>query len=199
MMIRMALQTGLRREELATFPLAYVINPNRNQSSDRNMRVLLDPGDGSGMKTKGSTKRTIVVSRRLMQDLHKYTVQQRGERASLAKEPQKALFLNQTGAPWAADGKGIEAMVRKTGRKVGIATHPHMLRHTYATHTLAALQRHRGDNRIEPLVFLQKQLGHASIATTMIYLHLINELADQAVLAYDDELNEWLDSDASNG
>lgn len=65
-------------------------------------------------------------------------------------------------------------------------------RHTYATHTLVALQRNRGS--VEPLVFLQRQLGHSSIQTTMVYLHLVNELADDAVLAYDDELNEGLGS-----
>jgi integrase len=65
-----------------------------------------------------------------------------------------------------------------------------MLRHTYATHALVALQRHREGNRLEPLVFLQKQLGHASPQSTLIYLHLIQELADQAVLAYDEELDE---------
>lgn len=63
-----------------------------------------------------------------------------------------------------------------------------MLRHTYATHTLVALQRTR--STVEPLVFLQRQLGHRSIHTTMVYLHLINELADDAVLAYDSELND---------
>ena len=84
-------------------------------------------------------------------------------------------------------------MVRALGQKAGIAAHPHMLRHTYATHTLVALQRQPGDLRIEPLVFLQKQLGHASINTTMIYLHLVNECADDAVLAYDDDLNDGLE------
>ena len=81
-------------------------------------------------------------------------------------------------------------MVSMAGAKVGIKVHPHMLRHTYATHTLVALQRQRGETRLEPLVFLQKQLGHASIQTTMAYLHLVNEMADNAVLAYDDELND---------
>ena len=57
--------------------------------------------------------------------------------------------------------------------------------------TLITLQRHRGD--IDPLVFVQRQLGHSSIQTTMVYLHLINELADSAVLAYDDELNDNLE------
>ena len=65
-----------------------------------------------------------------------------------------------------------------------------MLRHTYATHTLVMLQRNRGS--LDPLVFVQRQLGHSSIQTTMVYLHLVNELADDAVLAYDDELNEGL-------
>lgn len=193
MIIRMALQTGLRREELASFPVAYVFDPDAAGIKERNVRVTLDPQDGTGMKTKGSRSRVIYISRRLMRDLHHYTIHWRGERASLSSEPQKPLFLNQAGQPWAEDGKGIEAMVRKVGAKASIKTHPHMLRHTYATHTLVDLQRHRGDRRIEPLVFVQKQLGHASITTTMIYLHLINELADGAVLAYDDELNDWTD------
>ncbi|MNR65951.1 site-specific tyrosine recombinase XerS [compost metagenome] len=63
-----------------------------------------------------------------------------------------------------------------------------MLRHTYATHTLVNLQR-PPQNGVDPLVYLQRQLGHNSIQTTMVYLHLVNEMADEAVLAYDDELN----------
>ena len=70
-------------------------------------------------------------------------------------------------------------------------TWTHLLRHTYATRTLAALQRARDHNRIEPVVFVQRQLGHASIQTTMVYLHLVQNLADDAVLAYDDELTDW--------
>ncbi|MBN3799407.1 MULTISPECIES: tyrosine-type recombinase/integrase [Burkholderia] len=192
--IRLAVQSGLRREELATFPLAYVVDPDKAHGPERNIRVTLDPADGTGMSTKGSKPRVIYVSRRLMKELHHYAIHWRGERASLNQSAQKALFLNQYGEPWAADGKGIEAMVRKIGAKVGVKAHPHMLRHTYATHTLAALQRNRGDTHIEPLVFLQKQLGHASITTTMDYLHLVNELADDAVLAYDDELNDWAEA-----
>ncbi len=190
-MIRFAVQSGLRREELASFPLAYVIDPDKSVGVERNVRLNLDPADGTGMRTKGSKPRAVYISRRLMRDLYLYSIHWRGQRASLSPA-QKALFLNQSGEPWSADGKGIEAMVRKIGRKAGIKTHPHMLRHTYATHTLVALQRQRGDARIEPLVFLQRQLGHASIQTTMAYLHLVNELADDAVLAYDDELNEWI-------
>ncbi len=59
------------------------------------------------------------------------------------------------------------------------------------THTLCALQR--AETKLEPLVFVQHQLGHASIQTTMVYLHLVHERANQAVLAYDDELNDWME------
>jgi integrase len=190
MLLRLALHTGLRREELATFPVSYVFDPDRTKSRTRNIQVHLDPADGSGMRTKGNKPRVITMSRRFMKELYLYTVHWRGERASQAQNEQSALFLNQYGHPWANDGKGIEAMARTIGASVGIKTHPHMLRHTYATHTLVALQRNRGDNGIEPLVFLMKQLGHASIATTMDYLHIVNELADNAVLTYDDELND---------
>lgn len=195
--ILLALHSGLRREELATFPKSYVFDPLRRGVTNRNVSLTLDPEDGSGMKTKGSKARTIYMPTKLMRSLHHYLIRVRGERASLVKDDPMPLFLNQFGKPWAADGKGIEAMVRKIGAQASVRTHPHMLRHSYATHTLVALQRQRGDAHVEPLVFLQKQLGHASITTTMEYLHLVNELVDDAVLAYDDELNEWMEG-ASN-
>jgi integrase len=190
MIIKLALKTGLRREELATFPAAYVFDPDKTNSRARNVKVLLNPEDGNGMRTKGMKTRKILMPRETMKALHRYLVHHRGARASLTSNQHPQLFLNQDGKPWAQNGKGIEAMVRKIGRKIGIETHPHMLRHTYATHTLVTLQRHRHDNGIEPLVFLQQQLGHASIRSVMIYLHIVNELADDAVLAYDQELNE---------
>lgn len=192
MMILFGLQTGLRREEIATFPLAYITDTDKNSRRERNILISLDPFDGHGMLTKGSMPRNIYLSRSFLSELHRYVVQVRGERSSLSPTKYKPLFLNQFGEPFANDGKGIERIVRNIGKKVGIKVHPHMLRHTYATHTLITLQRHRGD--IDPLVFVQRQLGHSSIQTTMVYLHLINELANSAVLAYDDELNDNLET-----
>lgn len=59
-------------------------------------------------------------------------------RASLLK---KALFLNQFGEPYAEDGKSLNRIINETGKRVGIRVHTHILRHTYATHTLVSLQR----------------------------------------------------------
>lgn len=188
MMIRLALHTGLRREEIAAFPLAYVFDPDKALRTERNLRILLDPFDGSGMVTKGSKPRTIYVSRMFMSELYRYVMKVRGERISPSKPPQNALFLNQFGEPYAEDGKSLNRIINETGIRAGLKVHTHMLRHTYATHTLVSLQSNPA-NGLEPLVFLQRQLGHSSIQATMVYHHLINEMADKAVLAYDDELN----------
>ena len=93
MIVRLALQTGLRREELASFPLAYVIDPHRKGIRERNIRVTLDPQDGTGMQTKGSRPRVIYVSTRLMCELHHYAVHCRGQRASLSERDHGNLFL----------------------------------------------------------------------------------------------------------
>ncbi len=187
-MIQLALRTGLRRNELATFPVTYVFDPDKAGRTERNLRIRLDPFDGTGMETKGSKKRNIWISRKFMAELYRYVTKLRGERASLGKD-QKSLFLNHLGEPYGSDGKSLNRIIVKTGRRAGIEVHTHMLRHTYATHTLVNLQRNPQQG-LEPLVYLQRQLGHSSIQTTMIYLHLVNEIADEAVFAYDDELNE---------
>ena len=187
-MIQLALRTGLRRNELATFPLTYVFDPEKAGRTERNLRIRLDPFDGSGMETKGSKERDIWVSRKFMSELHRYVSKVRGERASLSKN-QKPLFLNHLGEPYGSAGKSLNRIVSETGKLAGIDVNAHMLRHTYATHTLVNLQRNP-QNGLDPLVFLQGQLGHSSVQTTMIYLHLVNEMADEAVFAYDDELNE---------
>ena len=191
MIVRLGLQTGLRREEIATFPVAYVVNPSRFNVASRSIRVHLDPHDGNGMRCKGDKARDIFIGHSLMTALHHYVVHVRGERGSLSQTKSRHLFLNHRREPFAADGKRLERIVRDLGRRVGIRVHPHMLRHTNATHTLSAMQR--AEAGIDPLVYVQRQLGHASIQTTMVYLHLVNERAERAMLAYDDELNDWMD------
>lgn len=187
--ITFLLRSGLRREELSTFPLSYVFNPDAKGIYSKNVSIHLDPEDGTGMKTKGSKARTIWIQRETMQTLFRYAKNYRGERASLSELEQSSLFLNQEGVPFADGGKGLEDIVRTAGKKIGVKAYPHILRHTYATHTLNLLQRAKGRNGMEPLVFLQKQLGHASIEQTMKYSHLVKALADDAVLDYDNELN----------
>lgn len=187
-MVQLALHTGLRRNELATFPVASVFDPDKAGRTERNLRIRLNPQDGSGMETKGSNERYIWITRKFMSELYRYVSKLRGERASLGQN-QDALLLNHLGKSFGSAGKSLNRIIKEAGKRAGIEVHAHMLRHTYATQTLVNLQRNPR-NGLDPLVYLQRQLGHSSIQTTMMYLHLVNEMADEAVLAYDDELND---------
>jgi integrase/recombinase XerC len=57
--------------------------------------------------------------------------------------------------------KQVAQWARRQG--LGVHVHPHMFRHSFATHLLESSQNLRG---------VQELLGHANIATTQIYTHL---------------------------
>ena len=67
----------------------------------------------------------------------------------------------------------LQAMVARLGRDAGIekTISPHVLRHTFATSELA---------RGVPIHQLQKDLGHADLATTTVYLHVIDGERERA-------------------
>lgn len=60
----------------------------------------------------------------------------------------------------------VERFVKEAGDRVGIKIYPHMLRHVFATSML------KNGCRIQDV---QSMLGHSSLDTTAIYLHLTND------------------------
>lgn len=84
-------------------------------------------------------------------------------RDRLANVDETAIFVGKNGKRIAH--RTVQHQLRQWGLKQGIASnvHPHLLRHSFATHVLQS----SGDLRA-----VQEMLGHASISTTQVYTHL---------------------------
>jgi site-specific recombinase XerD len=184
LMVRLGLATGLRREEIATFPVKYIFNPatmpmqNDEQGSIQGtVRVHLSPND---MKTKGDKERAIDVSVALMADLWEYTLHERHQLESIHDDNEPVLFLNHQGRAYANEGKGLNNILNRLN--LPFKVHPHILRHTYATHTLHDMRAKK--SKTDPLLYVKNRLGHASITTTEQYLHLLDEIQDDLMTDY---------------
>ncbi len=81
---------------------------------------------------------------------------------ALSNPADGALFVSQQGRRLSP--RAVQLRVRQAGvRELGQHLHPHMLRHSFASHLLESSQDLRA---------VQELLGHADIATTQIYTHL---------------------------
>jgi integrase/recombinase XerC len=108
---------------------------------------------------KGSKTRTVPVGAKARDALRAWLQ----VRAQVAVPREKALFVGARGkriSP-AVVGARLAAWSRASG--VGQRVHPHMLRHSFASHVLQSSQDLRA---------VQEMLGHSSISTTQIYTHL---------------------------
>lgn len=106
---------------------------------------------------KGNQERVSLFGEPARMALHDYL---KDGRPDLAKGPEIALFLNRSGGRLST--RSIQEIVRKAGTKATIRqrVHPHLLRHSFATHML---------ERDADLRIVQQLLGHASADTTQIY------------------------------
>ncbi len=84
-------------------------------------------------------------------------------RPTLLRDAQPALFLGRNGTRLTPRQVGSRLAQWAQRQGVGVHVHPHMLRHSFASHVLQS----SGDLRA-----VQEMLGHASIAATQIYTHL---------------------------
>ena len=119
-----------------------------------------DPAQGEVTVTgKGSKTRTVPVGAKARAALKAW-----GQvRAQLAAPTEKALFVGARGrriAPGTVASR-LGAWARSRGLTEHV--HPHMLRHSFASHVLQSSQDLRA---------VQELLGHASISTTQVYTHL---------------------------
>ncbi|MDE1976611.1 MAG: tyrosine recombinase [Elusimicrobia bacterium] len=109
---------------------------------------------------KGSRERMVPVHAAALGALERYLAL-REKKFAAGAHPK--LFLGQGGKPLSRVQFWRE--LKSLGRRAGLAArlHPHLIRHTFATHLL----RGGADLRV-----VQELLGHASLSTTQIYTHL---------------------------
>lgn len=118
----------------------------------------LDLNDGSvRVHGKGNKVRELPVGRMARQALEQWLPLR-----ALANPQDGAVFVGRTGRRLGP--RAIQLRVRAAGvRELGQHLHPHMLRHSFASHMLESSQDLRA---------VQELLGHADISTTQIYTHL---------------------------
>ncbi|RZW12543.1 MAG: tyrosine recombinase XerC, partial [Desulfobulbaceae bacterium] len=117
---------------------------------------------GSGLVTvtgKGNRTRVVPVGRKAIEALLEW----RKSRAALTSFNEKNVFVSQRGQPIST--RAIQARIKVWAIRQGIPqnVHPHLLRHSFASHVLES----SGDLRA-----VQELLGHADISTTQVYTHL---------------------------
>ena len=109
---------------------------------------------------KGSKQRQVLLHQRCAWAIRTWL---NGPRAAMTREgsPEQALFLNERG-----NRLGPRDVRRILDRRSPVPTHPHALRHSFATHLLDG----GADLRV-----VQELLGHASLQTTQVYTHVSKE------------------------
>ena len=144
-MFELLYSSGLRLAELA----ALDIDALESVLLEGEVRVL----------GKRSKARIVPVGARAREALAAW----RPLRERLAATDEKALFVSRRGAR--LSHRAIQDRLGRHALRAGLLchVHPHMLRHSFASHVLQS----SGDLRA-----VQEMLGHASIASTQVYTHL---------------------------
>jgi integrase/recombinase XerC len=142
-MMELLYSSGLRLAELVALNVPDLL-------SDRTVHVVMG---------KGRKARIVPVGRKAVEALDAWL----RERAAIANVGEMALFVGHKGRR--IGPRAVQARVAYWARKqgLGVHVHPHLFRHSFASHLLESSQELRG---------VQELLGHADIATTQIYTHL---------------------------
>jgi integrase/recombinase XerC len=155
-LIELLYASGLRVSEL------WQLNLENIDQESREIRVV----------GKGSKERITLMGLPAVVALQNYLSRARPE--LLKNRFNQAIFLNKQGQRLSM--RGIQKMLKHHSLAAGILkdVHPHILRHTFATHLL---------NGGADLRVVQELLGHADLSSTQIYTHVTQQQARKVYLA----------------
>lgn len=147
-MLELLYSSGLRLSEIVGSDISSV------DWDDSTIRVL----------GKGNKERIIPVGRMALKAIKNWlTIREQPPLKKQVISCPDALFLSERGDRLSA--RSVQTRLTQWARSKGLAgkLHPHMLRHSFASHLLESSQDLRA---------VQELLGHADISTTQIYTHL---------------------------
>lgn len=141
--IELLYSSGLRLAEIASTNLNHI---------DFKAQIIIVTG-------KGNKQRVLPIGSKAIQALQLWLK----ERSNKTIIDEEALFLSQQGKR--LSHRSIQQRLKKLGgeRASNQSLHPHMLRHSFASHILESSSDLRA---------VQELLGHSDISTTQIYTHL---------------------------
>jgi integrase/recombinase XerC len=153
--------SGLRLGELVGLDLSSI------DLKDRTVRVL-----GKGNKTRivpigryavTALRAWLIQRTQWTRDANEKPARTVARSASRATALHRPLFVGKSGRPLSV--RAVQLRVGTWARRqgLGVHVHPHMFRHSFATHLLESSGNLRG---------VQELLGHADISTTQVYTHL---------------------------
>jgi len=154
--IELIYAAGLRVSELCHLDLIQI------DLDSRQIRVM----------GKGNKERLVIIGQPSARALEAYL--REGRPAMLGTTRSNAVFVSRRGSR--LTDRWVQKMLEKYAAAAGIdkGAHPHLLRHTFATHLLDG----GADLRV-----VQDLLGHTSLSTTQIYTHVTQNQARRVYMA----------------
>jgi integrase/recombinase XerC len=155
-LVELLYSSGLRLSELTSLDWRYFDAAGARPASQSWIDVA---GAEATVRGKGGRTRTVPIGTPALEALKSWLV----IRAAIPGCDERALFVSARGARLAP--RSVQARLAQLARALGLGVHvhPHMLRHSFASHLLQS----SGDLRA-----VQELLGHANISTTQVYTHL---------------------------
>lgn len=153
-------KTDLGMRDLAMFEIMYASGLRVSEVCNLQLSQIDFVDNILTIVGKGNKERKVPFYEAAGIDLQNYIQQVRPKLTSA--KPKDYVFLNHRGS--ALTPRGVNFILKKYNSDKNL--HPHILRHSFATHLL--------DNGAD-LRVIQELLGHSSIATTQIYTHITQE------------------------
>ena len=149
----------LSLRDKAIMELAYSSGLRLAEITGMNVRAISVADGQVSVTGKGGKTRIVPVGEKALAAIAAWLP----ARGSIAKAQEQALFVGRNGMRLGARAIQERLRIWSIKQEMPANVHPHMLRHSFATHVLQSSSDLRA---------VQEMLGHASISSTQVYTHL---------------------------